>query len=240
MSSNVLDDKVLLFDEADEVLDTRRYYVAKYYGDRAAADAAFLASWDQIGRRLAFEAMWNHGTTIVYGALNGGGFGVPAYGTTCLVVAPQPGDPVAVFPDNTALRYADEQDVVDEDRAIEEPTPWPARGALAALHRSVEAQGRPEAEWPDVLCRDHHFLEVTWVGTLPLSRLEEVRLPTDLYERLADDEALGWLFDMGDALSPSATKASSWTRSAVAPRPRRSGRKRARSTLKLLTPPPAT
>ena len=55
MSINAGTDKVPIFDPENQLLDTRRYYLAKL-GDQAAPTRAFRASWTHIDRRCAFEA----------------------------------------------------------------------------------------------------------------------------------------------------------------------------------------
>jgi len=201
MSVSLTSDKVLCFDRFDEILDTRRFYAA-VMGDAAAGQAAFLASWGSIHRRLAFENLWEHGTRIVYGSLNGGGLGPQdPYGTTCLVIDPESEQALAlaVFPGNTALRFTDVSGVADEVAAKENATSWPERAAAAVIERAAEVLARDEGEWADVLCRDDHFLEVDRAGVLPLGMLTETRLAPDVYDRL---EELWWAHEMAESLAP--------------------------------------
>lgn len=181
LSTNVEFDKVVVYDEAGEVLDTRGYY-AKRHGGAAAGLSVFAkeqGSW--LARREAFEDLWEHGRAFIYGAVNAGGMGVLGdFGRICLVVQdPERRNPhaLAVFPADTAARYTDEAGVVDGRLAQEEATAWPARGELAVIERQSEAAATSAHNWPRVLCRPEAYLEAVFAGPLPLEALSEARLP---------------------------------------------------------------
>jgi hypothetical protein len=179
-STNVDFDKVVVYDDAGEVLDTRGYY-AERHGDIAAGLRAFAekqGSW--LARREAFEDLWEYGRTLIYGAVNAGGMGVMgSFGPICLVVPnPDQQSPraLAAFPADTAARYTDASGTVDERRAQEEVTAWAARGELALIERQSEAMAASATDWPRVLCCPTAYLEATFAGSLPLRALSEVRL----------------------------------------------------------------
>jgi hypothetical protein len=179
-STNVDFDKVVVYDQASEVLDTRNYY-AQRHGGAAAGRRAFAkkqGSW--LARREAFEDLWEHGRSFIYGAVNAGGMGVlGGFGPICLVVQdPEQQRPraLAAFPADTATRYTDEVGTVNGRVAGEEATSWAARGELAVIERQSEAMASTAPDWPGVLCRPGTYLEATFAGSLPLSALSEARL----------------------------------------------------------------
>jgi hypothetical protein len=201
MSTSITSDKVLVFDRADEVLDTRRYYIARDANEAAGAEA-FRQSWAFIHRRIGFEDLWEHGHSFIYGAINAGGLGPQAiYGTICLVIEPDREDPLAlaVFPDNTALRYTDTDGQANVALATADATAWQERGAEAVVVRGNEALGHFDANWPSVLCGDDSFLEVVRAGTLAFRLLVEIRLPASRHRRYED---LWWLRELGAVLTP--------------------------------------
>ncbi len=189
-STNVAADKIIALDENDEILDARRIRIHQAGGDRAAGLRAFAASaWFE--RRDAFEARWQHGRRLVYGAVNGGNMGTEGFfGGFCIVVDdPRVAEPraLAVFPSDTAQAYTDDQGQLDAAAASDAATRWEDRAALAVRERADEAIARPEREWADVLCRPNHYLEVV-IAPLALGSVDEVRLRTADLERLEELE----------------------------------------------------
>lgn len=204
VSTNVEAFKVEVFDEADEVLDARRID-ARRAGDEAAGLAAFRdrqGSWLQ--RREAFERLWVDGESFIYGALNAGNRGVPRFGDFCLVV----GDPaarsrsVALFPEDTAQRYTNGSDV-DAERVRNEATAWSDRDALAVVERDAEALTANDDAWPEVVCRENHYLEAVLGPPLPVRDVTEVRLPQPYLDRLEELEVRELA---GEDLTPSERK----------------------------------
>ncbi len=179
-STNVDFDKVVVYDEADEVLDTRSYYTKRHGGATAGLSAFAKKQGTWLARREAFEDLWEHGRAFIYGAVNAGGMGVLGdFGRICLVVQdPERRNPhaLAVFPADTAARYTDETGAVDDRRAQEEATAWGARGELAVIERQSEAAATSAHNWPRVLCRPEAYLEAVFAGPLPLEALSEARL----------------------------------------------------------------
>lgn len=172
---------MVVYDEAGEVLDTRRYYAERHGGTAAGLRVFAKKQGTWLARREAFEDLWEHGRTFIYGAVNAGGMGVLGdFGRICLVVQdPERRNPhvLAVFPADTAARYTDEMGAVDDRRAQEEVTAWAARGELAVLERQNEAMASTAPDWPRVLCRPEAYLEAVFAGPLPLEALSEARLP---------------------------------------------------------------
>jgi hypothetical protein len=121
-SSNVPASKVIAFDEVKAFLDSRSLFQRGCKGDRRAGLRAFrVAQGSWYVPRVRFEALWNYGREFVYGVVNAGGLGADGpFGQFCLVIAnPHANAPkaVAVFPANSAERYASGAGNVDGGRA---------------------------------------------------------------------------------------------------------------------------
>lgn len=203
-STNVSADKVLAFDRADEILDARRFHVQQAGGDSVAGRVDFEArqgSW--LIRRQAFEDLWNHGRRLVYGAVNAGGIGTEGrFGPFCVTCSdpetPVP-DAIAVFPGDSAQRYTSGGGDLDGDLARAEATAWSRRADLAVTERGDEALAATVADWPTVVCRPDHYLEVARAGAWPVAALSQVRLRSDYHAELAALR-LRWL--AGEVLVP--------------------------------------
>lgn len=203
-SSNVSAAKVVDWDSASEVLDTRRWLIAQAAGNIAAGLAAFAlqqGSW--LVRREAFENLWEQGSCFVYGAVNAGGMGTEGrFGPFCIVLSdPEAHLPsvLAVFPGDSADRYTTVSGAVDEAAAEREATSWADRAVLAVVRCSPEALTADPHNWPDVVCRADRYLEVVIVAHLPITVLAEVRLRTGLIDRLDELQSRRFL---GEPLEP--------------------------------------
>jgi hypothetical protein len=201
-STNVDFDKVVVYDKAGGVLDTRSYYVERYGDTKVGLGAFVKAQGSWLARREAFEDLWENGRAFVYGAVNAGGMGAMGrFGPICLVVQePERRHPhgLAAFPDDTAARYTDAAGAVNGRLAREEATAWAARGELAVIHRRSEALAAAEHDWPPVLCHPAAYLEATFAGSLPLEALGEVRVLDEVHEHL---EALSSRLLTGETLT---------------------------------------
>jgi len=187
-STNVTADKVLAYDVADEVLDTRRVHIAHEGGDEAAGLAKFAkGSWAP--RRKAFEALWEEGERLVYGAVNCGGIGT-GFGSFCLVANPASMAPpvLAVFPGDSAQRYTSTAAVVDASRVVDEVTSWSDRADLVTAERHAEVDDRRE-EWPALVCSPDRYFETVMAPGPATANLEEVRLPEDYVIELDELQA---------------------------------------------------
>ena len=222
ISTNVSADKLLTYDAEGAVLHAREAAVRTAGGNEPAGLAAFAAhqgAWLQ--RREGFEDLWNHGRRFLYGAVNAGGMGTEGkFGPFCLVV-PDPErsapDALAVFPGDSATRYTNDGGDVHEVAAASEATAWAARGELAVLERGVEALASAASSWPEVVCREDHYLEVVRAGGLPVTEVSELRLRESFRTRL---DRLRARVVRRDALTPEDANlaaaydvANSWRRS---------------------------
>ena len=160
-------------------------------GDRRAGLRAFRhAQSAYFTRRVRFEALWRDGRRFVYGALNAGGMGTGNhFGPFCIVIA----DPtrhapsgLAVFPENTAVRYCSLDGIVDSARAFAEAAAWSDRNALATIERAAEAIVTPPELWPRLICNPKRYLEAVVAPGPPLDAVDAVRLRHDYRERLED------------------------------------------------------
>ena len=189
MSTNVSADKLFAYDDGGEVLHTRDAAVRTAGGNEPAGSATFATlqgGW--LRRREGFEDLWHHGRRFLYGAVNAGGMGTEGkFGPFCLVV-PDPEhsapDALAVFPGDSASTYTDDTGAVDEVAAAADATAWAARGELAVLERGAEALTSAASSWPEVVCRQDHYLEVVRAGELPVTEVAELRVREAFRRRL--------------------------------------------------------
>jgi len=189
-STNVSADKIAVFDDRGAIIDARE--IARHHagGDRRAGLRAFRRQQsDLFIRRVRFEALWRDGRRLVYGALNAGGMGTESFGPFCVVIAdPASHAPtaLAVFPDDSAMRYCSRVGIVDSARAGAEAAPWNARDALATVERGAEALAVAPTLWPRVICTTQRYLEAVVAPGPPLDAVDAVRLRRDYRERLED------------------------------------------------------
>lgn len=190
-STNITADKVLVYDEADEILDTRSVRILQAGGDTAAGLATFASgAWS--AQREAFEDLWDGGRGFVYGAVNAGGMGVEgSYGGFCVAVDdPDRASPVTlvVFPSDSARRYTTPPADVDEPRAADEATSWEDRASLVTLERHAEVDG-DETSWPLLVCSPLRYFETVIAPGPRTSGISQVRLRTDYQAELVEFQA---------------------------------------------------
>jgi len=204
LSTNVSADKVLAFDQAGAVLDTRRFHIQQAAGDETVGLATFAnRQGDMLVRREGFEDLWEHGRTLVYGAVNAGGLGTEGrFGPFCLIVgepAPAARNVAVCFPGDSAQRYTTDSGVVDEAAACAEAAEWDRRADMALVVRGDEALSEPDASWPHVVCRSDHYMEAVRRGPVPLDELLGMRLRSTYRARLDELQASALA---GDDLDP--------------------------------------
>jgi hypothetical protein len=179
-STNMDGRKILDYDGADRIVDTRSLWIARCGGDTAAGIREFekqQGSW--LPRRQGFEDLWNRGREFVYGAVNPGHDGVGAqYGPFCLIIRPArvAGANSGVFPANTAERYGRDSGVPDSARALAEAGCWRFVGDIGIVEFGTEAAGLTPQEWPRLVCNDTRFLELITAGPIEFADVTEVRL----------------------------------------------------------------
>ena len=148
--------------------------------------------FDWYAPRNAFERHWQHGKRFVYLALVGPGPGLaglaePRYGDFTIILDPLDPEPdaLAVFPDNTAERYAltGSLDVAACEGDI---AAWSDRGDLLTVKHSTQVMADPAKPWGEVVCTERSFSEVVRAGYLPVSKVTEVRMVADFRQRALD------------------------------------------------------
>jgi hypothetical protein len=215
-STNVTADKVLAYDAVDEVLDTRRVYIAQAGGDVAAGLKEF-ASRPWAARRGAFEAVWADGERFVYGAVNGGGMGTESYGSFCLVADPTTVAPpiLAVFPGDSAQRYTNAAGDVDQTQMLDEVTAWDDRADLSTIERHLEVDSRTD-QWPVLLCSADRYIETVLAPGPATDQVDEVRLRSEYVVELDELQAQALASDDLTAVERSQVAAydviQSWRR----------------------------
>lgn len=204
-STNVSADKIAVFDERGAILDARAVRVHEASGDEDAASRVFEEEQgDWLVRREGFEALWRHGPTFVYGAVNAGGMGAarPRFGPFCLVVSdPAAGaDEIAVLPADSARRYCSPSGVVDEQLARSEAVTWRHRGHLATIERADDVAMTPPAGWPQLICSPRRYLEAIVTPGPPLGSIDAVRIRNEHLVHLEDLKLAG----VDSGVEPSA------------------------------------
>lgn len=204
LSVNVSADKIPVFDDAGEILDTRRVHIHQAAGNTVEGLRRFAASQGRwLQRREGFEGLWNHGRRLVYGAVNSGGMGTgEPFGPYCLLIFdpchPAP-DALAVFPGDSAHRYTDEGGGVNESQARAEATAWGDRADLAVIEFGAKAVAVNDDAWPGVVCRPGRYMETVRAGTMPLATIGSARIRGGFRDRLDDLQGRALA---GDVLSP--------------------------------------
>ncbi len=180
-ATNVVLEKLELYERAEALMDARACCIARCGGDEVAGLALFAdRQAEHLDGREGFEDLWEHGRRFVYGAVHAGGAGVESFGPVCLVLsdlARQKPDALGVFPQDTVQRYADASGSVDGSRALSEATAWADRAALAVVERAAAALDCTPREWPELLCSDDGYLEVDVAGPLSLEAIAHARIP---------------------------------------------------------------
>lgn len=137
--------------------------------------------------RLAFEGHFENGEQFLYGALNIGGVGPPDYGTFCTVLDPAVVHalPCAFVPGDSLSLYAMGKVTVDE-AAVQNDAATPAcRGILATIKHLDDLEHMDDSAWPEMLCRDHCYVEAIFVGEINPASVREVRIAKAEYKRMA-------------------------------------------------------
>ena len=190
-STNVDASKVEAFDALGTILDARALKIHEAGGDEIAGLEAFQATQeDWFIRRTGFEALWRDGSRFVYGAVNAGGMGVerPRFGPFCLVVAnpAAEAEAIAVFPADTAERYASPTGDVDRDLARNKAAAWRDRGHATVIERAADVPTAPTTDWPRLICNPRRYLEAIVAPGPELSAVDAIRVRDSYLERLAD------------------------------------------------------
>lgn len=192
-STNAAADKILAFDEISEITHMRGLCIHWAGGDARAGLAYYKVRQERwYRRRTAFEKLWKRGRSLLYGAVNSGNLGVYAHGGFCLVVE----DPTrlpkaewALFPGNSAKRYATLAGKPRTAKAVKEATAWKDRAELAIVKLGSSIETTHPAGWPELICRKSDFIEVAQIGGIPISAITEIRVGAANWKKLMDGVA---------------------------------------------------
>ena len=178
-STNVFAWKVTVFSSQGQIIGARALAIAKSGGDEVKGLHTYKDDQkDYFARREAFEGMWVDGRKFIYFAVNPGHTGVSRWGRFCLVIDParMVHEDSAVFPDNTAQRYAAADGTLHADLAREEVACWQSRANVVVKELAEHVPDWASDQWPALICRRERFLEVVTVGPIPLDMVVELRL----------------------------------------------------------------
>ena len=192
-STNATAEKILAFDEISEITHTRGLCIHWAGGDVRTGLADYKVRQERwYRRRTAFEKLWKRGRSLLYGAVNSGNLGVYEHGGFCLVVE----DPTrlpkaerAVFPGNSAQRYATWAGKLRTAKAVKEATAWKDRAELAIVKLGSSIATTHPVGWPELICRGGDYIEVAQIGDIPISAVTEVRVEAANWKRLMDGVA---------------------------------------------------
>lgn len=137
--------------------------------------------------RLAFEGHFENGEQFLYGALNIGGIGSPYYGVFCTVLEPAVVHalPCAFVPGDSVSLYAMGKATVDETVVQKDAATTECRGILATIKHLDDLALKGDAAWPEMLCRDHCYVEAIFVGDINRESVREVRIAKAESKRMA-------------------------------------------------------
>ena len=179
-STNATAAKILAFHGISEIAHARRLCIHRAGGDVRAGLANYkVEQGDYFRRRTAFEKLWKRGRSLLYGAVNSGNLGALDYGEFCLVVedpARLPKAERAVFPGDSAIRYASSTGKLRTAKAVKEATAWKDRAELAIVKLASSIATTHPAGWPELICREGDYIEVAQIGDIPISAITEVRV----------------------------------------------------------------
>ncbi len=140
-------------------------------------------------RRIHFDDAFQNGRRFRYGTLNIGGLGASRYGQFCTVLRSDfidPEDQLAYLMSDSLRDYMLTETEVDVRRLEHESATHSHVAKLAAVKHGRELAGRPESEWPGMVCDDDGYIEAIFVKDVGLSAVVEVRVSQTEYDRLFD------------------------------------------------------
>lgn len=214
-STNVDGAKILDFDAADEVLDSRGVAIFRADGDVKAGLKAFAGDQERgeeswLVRRESFEDLWDGGRKFIYGAVNPGHQGTGGrYGPFCLVIRPErvAGSHSAVFPGNTAELYGRYSGAADAAAAYAQAGCWSFVASIGVAVFGEVVADKPVDRWPQLICGEQRFLEVVTVAPIAFSDVLEVRITKELLRKF---NAWSTLARRGNLPTPQQNALAAW------------------------------
>lgn len=169
---------------------------------RSADDALRERLHKYYEKRVTFDRAFNDGERFRYGALNGGGAGLPEYDPYCVVltrdfqtslsdIACLPGDSLDIF---FAADGTFDAAVVQSRTA-----PHTHRHLMAAKERANEVPLTNERDWAGLVASPGRYFEVVFICDVALDTVECVRMLETEYDRMWDMAFASFGRKLGDA-----------------------------------------
>ena len=156
---------------------------------RSAEDALRERLHEHYEKRVTFDRAFKHGEQFRYGALYGGGAGLPEYDPYCVVLArnfPISLTDIAYLPGDS-LKICFAADGSFDPTVIEsQSAPHTHRHLLAAKERASEVPLANRNGWPELVASPGRYFEVVFIGDLSLESVEYVRVLKTEYDRMWD------------------------------------------------------
>jgi len=156
---------------------------------RSAEDALRERLHKHYEKRVTFDRAFKDGEQFRYGALNGGGAGLPEYDPYCVVllrdsqISPEG---IAYLPGDS-LKICFAADGSFDPTVIESrTTPHTHRHLMAANERAIEVPLANKQEWPGLVASPGRYFEVVFIGDVSLETVECVRVLKTEYDRMWD------------------------------------------------------
>jgi hypothetical protein len=156
---------------------------------RSAEDALRERLHKFYARRVTFDRAFKDGEQFRYGALNGGGAGLPEYDPYCVVLARNSvislGDIACLPGDSLKICFA--ADGTFDPTLVESRTaPHTHRHLMAAKERASEVPLADKGEWPELVASPGRYFEVVFIGDVSLNTVDCVRVLKTEYDRMWD------------------------------------------------------
>lgn len=153
-------------------------------------------------KRVAFDRAFNSGEQFRYGALNGGGAGLPEYDPYCAVltrdfqtslthIAWLPGDSLKIC-------FAAD-DSLDTTVVESRTAPDTHRHLLAATERASEVPPADKRDWAGLVASPGRYFEAVFLGDVSLNTVKCVRVLKTEYDRMWDMAFASFGRKLGDA-----------------------------------------
>lgn len=169
---------------------------------RSADDAMRERLHKFYDKRVTFDRAFKNGEQFRYGALNGGGAGLPEYDPYCVVLtrAFQTSlSDIAWLPEDS-LKICFASDGSFDTTVVENRTaPDTHRHLLAATERASEVPPTDKRDWAGLVASPGRYFEVVFVGDVSLNTVKCVRMLKTEYDRMWDMAFASFGRKLGDA-----------------------------------------
>ena len=138
-------------------------------------------------KRSTFDTAFEEGEEFRYGALNIGGLGVTHFGEFCVVLKENiftADVKIAYLKSDSLKSYMLPGPVVDEDGIRRNAAPRSHKQHLASLKNANEITTALEDKWSSLLCSEDEYVEAIFVGDVPSTSSETIRMAKVDYDDL--------------------------------------------------------